>query len=49
MIFVARSCNMSDPMYDCYPENPPDGKLLPELLRRAERTPEEVTRRTGNR
>jgi hypothetical protein len=45
MIFVARSCNMHDAMYDCYSENPPDGKLLPELLRRAERTREEVPRR----
>jgi hypothetical protein len=43
-IFIAVSCNLNEPMYNCYPEVPPDGKLLSELLRRAERTLDDIPR-----
>jgi hypothetical protein len=44
MIFVARSCNMEEPFYSCYPDNPPDGKLLRTLKARAKRSCDEVRR-----
>ena len=44
-IFVAVSCNLESPVYNCYPEWPPDGKLVVELQRRAERTRDEVLNR----
>ena len=44
-VFVGVSCNLREPRYNCYPETPPDGKLLGELLTRAKRTPDEVRRR----
>jgi hypothetical protein len=49
LTFIGVSCNMNEPLYNCYPESPPNGKLLLELLRRAERTRDEVPRRTGRR
>lgn len=45
--FVGVSCNLVNPLYNCYRVNPPDGKLLAELLRRAERTRDDVPRRPG--
>ena len=48
MTFIAVSCNLADPMYNCYPETPPDGKLVAELLRRAERSRDDIPRRVGN-
>lgn len=41
-IFVGRSNNTEKLEYNCYPERPPDGKLIKELKRRASRTVEEV-------
>jgi hypothetical protein len=46
-VFVGVSCNMQSPTYNCYPENPPDGALYNELIRRAERSLEEVLREAG--
>lgn len=37
-VFVGVSCNLRTPTYNCYPEKPPDGRLLRELERRASRT-----------
>jgi len=49
LTFIGVSCNMNEPLYNCYPECPPSGKLLPELLRRADRTRDDIPRRTGRR
>ncbi len=38
IIFVGTSCNMEEPFYNCYPEDPPNGRLYRELLRRANRS-----------
>jgi hypothetical protein len=43
-VFVGVSCNLSEPIYNCYPEVPPDGGLFEELQRRAERTRDQVPR-----
>jgi hypothetical protein len=48
-IFIARSCNMREPMYNCYPVNPPCGKLFSELQRRARRTVEDLGLPVGGR
>jgi hypothetical protein len=47
--FVGVSCNVAEPLYNCYPEDPPGGKLFHELQRRAERTRDEVLGRAGGR
>jgi hypothetical protein len=49
VVFVGVSCNLQEPRYNCYPEIPPDGKLLGELQRRAERTRTELLGRPGGR
>jgi len=41
-VFVGVSCNLPEPRYNCYLEEPPDGRLFAELRRRAERTTDEV-------
>lgn len=41
-IFVGVSCNTEEPRYNCYPEHPPDGKLIKQLKQRAERNLSDV-------
>jgi hypothetical protein len=41
-IFVGVSCNLAEPVYNCYQDAPPDGGLFDELQRRAERTRDQV-------
>lgn len=41
-VFVGVSCNTQDGAYNCYPEEPPDGELYAELMRRRQRTQAEV-------
>ena len=48
-VFIGVSCNLQEPRYNCYPESPPDGKLLGELQQRAERTRNELLGRAGGR
>jgi hypothetical protein len=48
-IFVGVSCNLADPVYNCYPEVPADGGLFEELQRRAERTRDQIPRRVAGR
>lgn len=48
-IFVGVSCNLAQPVYNCYPEVPADGGLFEELQRRAERTWDQVPRRVAGR
>jgi hypothetical protein len=48
-IFVGVSCGLAEPVYNCYPEMPPDGRLFDELQRRAERTRDQVPRRAVER
>lgn len=47
MYFLGRSCNTSDPRYDCYPEYFPDGKLHRELSDRADRDLRDYMRSLG--
>ena len=42
VIFMGDSCNLAEPKYNCFPKDPPDGKLFHALQMRAERTVEEV-------
>jgi len=48
-IFVGVSCNLAQPVYNCYPEVPADGGLFEELQRRAERTRDQIPRRVAGR
>jgi hypothetical protein len=41
-VFVAVSCHTEDGKYNCYPEDPPSGVHYRELLRRRDRTPEQL-------
>ncbi len=44
-VFVGVSCNLQIPTYNCYPTNPPDGKLYTEIrLRKARKLPAGVRR-----
>jgi hypothetical protein len=48
VVFIGISCNLQEPLYNCYPETPPPGKLFAVLQRRAERTRDEVLDRSGD-
>ena len=41
-VFIGVSANLQTPHYNCYPERPPDGKLLKQLESRAERTRDDL-------
>jgi hypothetical protein len=47
--FVGVSCNLQEERYNCYPEYPPDGKLIGDLNRRADRTVESVLNEARSR
>jgi hypothetical protein len=48
-VFVGVSCNLQIATYNCYPTNPPDGKLYAEIRRRKSRKLPAVVPRGRNR